>query len=130
MKKIALLLILTLVAATASAADWVDKTLRSMTLDEKIGQLLLPYVGSGGFRPQGSEEFQKLRDSLTKYHLGGYHVMTGDPAGVALLVNDLQRASKLPLLITADLEGGTGFIMRGATRLPLGLAIGAAGSEE
>lgn len=129
MRRLSMIALL-LLAANTFAADWVDTTLRSMTLEQKVGQLLLPYAPEGGFRGAGSDEFQALRNDLTTYHLGGYHVRKGDPVAVALLINDLQKASRIPLLITADLEGGTGYVMPGATRLPLGMGIGATGSEE
>ena len=100
-----------------------------MTLDEKIGQLLVP-VTWGGFKSAGSEEFQKLQRDVVDYHVGGYHVGSGDAAGIAVVVNELQRAAKIPLMITADLEGGAGYVMFGATRFPLAMAIGATGSEK
>jgi beta-N-acetylhexosaminidase len=131
-KILAILLLIT--ATTALAADkksnaWVEKTLRSMTVDEKIGQLLIP-VTWGGFKSADSEEFQKLRRDVVEFHVGGYHVGSGDAAGIAVVINELQRAAKIPLLTTADLEGGAGYVMFGATRFPLAMAIGATGSEK
>ena len=130
-------------AVTASAQDrrteaWIERTLRSMSVDEKIGQLIVPPV-AGGFRNVQSPEFEKIRTQLTQLHLGGMHVFGysshrpqagGDAAGVALLIHDMQRTATIPLLITADFEGGVGYIIPGATRFPLAMAIGATGSEE
>jgi beta-N-acetylhexosaminidase len=116
---------------------WVEKTLRSLTVDEKIGQLLIPPV-AGGFRNVESPEFDVVRRNLTSFHLGGYHVFGysshrpnagGDAAGVALLVHDMQRTAKVPLLITADFEGGVGYVIPGATRFPLAMALGATGRK-
>ena len=120
------------------ADAWVEKTLRSLSVDEKIGQLLIPPV-AGGFRNLDSPEFGLIRHNLSNFHLGGYHVFGysahrpnagGDAAGVALLIHDMQRTAKVPLLITADFEGGVGYIIPGATRFPLAMALGATGSEE
>jgi beta-N-acetylhexosaminidase len=108
---------------------WVEKIFRSMTLDEKIGQLLVPAV-AGGFRNIESEDFQKLRRDIVEFHVGGYHTFGGDAAGVAALLNDLQKLAKIPLLTTADLEGGAGYVIGGATRFPLAMAIGATGQEK
>ena len=108
---------------------WVERTLRSMTVDEKIGQLLVP-VTWGGFKSAGSEDFQKLQRDVVDYHVGGYHVGSGDAAGIAVVINELQRSAKIPLMITADLEGGAGYVTFGATRFPLAMAIGATGSEK
>ena len=107
---------------------WVEKALKAMTLDEKVGQLLIPTV-TGGFRNTESDDFQKLRHDVVDLHVGGYHTFGGDAAGVASLLNDLQRMAKIPLLTTADMEGGAGYIIAGATRFPLAMAIGATGNE-
>jgi len=107
----------------------VEKTLRAMSVDEKVGQLLIP-VTRGGFKSVASEDFQKIRADVVDSHVGGYHVGSGDVAGIALTINELQRLAKVPLLITADLEGGPGYVMFGATRFPLAMAIGATGSEQ
>ncbi len=101
-----------------------------MTLDEKIGQLIIPAgPTSGGFRPIDSDEMNTIRRNIVEFHVGGYHTFGGDPAGNALMINEMQRTSKLPLLITADLEGGPGYVLFGATRLPLAMAIAATGDE-
>src|SRR5262249_20164643 len=53
-----------------------------------------------------------------------------DPAGVAVLINHMQGLARVPLMITADFEGGVGYRYQGATRLPRAMAIGATGSED
>ena len=121
------------VSMTASAQRrndaWVEKTFRVMTLEEKIGQLLVPVVRSG-FRSVDSEDFTKLRRNIVDFKVGGYHVVGTDPAGLAVLINDMQRLAKVPLMITADLEGGTGYVIPFATRFPMAMAMGATGSEQ
>jgi beta-N-acetylhexosaminidase len=115
------------------AADhsWVEQTLASMTLDEKIGQLIIPAT-VGMFLSQDSDVFQQIRRDITEFHVGGYHMLgevniLHEPAGVALLINHLQQLSKVPLWITADFEGGVGLRYIGATRLPRAMAMGATG---
>lgn len=113
---------------------WVEKTLGSMTLDEKVGQLIIPAT-IGMFLSQDSDAFKEIRRDITEFHVGGYHMLgevntIHEPAGVALLINHLQRIAKLPLLITADFEGGVGLRYLGATRLPRAMAIGATGDPE
>lgn len=134
MKKHAITLLVALTMTFAASAKdanekWVERTLRSLTLDEKVGQLLVP-VTRGGFRNVESDEFAVLRRDIVDLHAGGYHVAQGDPAGVAVLINEMQRVAKVPLMITADFEGGVGFVIPGATRFPLAMAIGATGSED
>jgi len=117
-----------------AGAAWVNQTLASMTLDEKIGQLIIPAV-VGMFMSQDSEAFQQIRRDITEFHVGGYHMLgevnnLHEPAGVALLINHLQATAKVPLWITADFEGGVGLRYIGATRLPRAMAMGATTNPE
>jgi beta-N-acetylhexosaminidase len=120
--------------AKPAERSWVEKTLGSLKLDEKIGQLIIPAV-VGMFLSQDSEAFEQIRRDITEFHVGGYHMLgevniLHEPAGVALLLNHMQKLSKLPLWITADFEGGAGLRYTGATRLPRAMAMGATASEE
>src|SRR5690348_11064558 len=57
------------------AVAWVSKTLRSMTLDQKLGQMLmLPYYG--GFTSEESPEFTELRRQVEENHIGGLMLHT------------------------------------------------------
>ena len=117
---------------TRDQQKWVDHTLAQMTLEERIGQVLFA-VSSGRFTNLESDEFQTIKDNIQKYHLGGYHVegySGGDPTSGALLVKRMQELAKVPLLITADFEGGVGYQFAGATRFPRGMAIGATGNPQ
>jgi beta-N-acetylhexosaminidase len=114
--------------------SWVEKTLASMSLDEKIGQLIIPAT-VGMFLNQDSEVFKQARRDVTEFHVGGYHMLgevniLHEPAGVALFINRLQELSKLPLWITADFEGGAGLRYIGATRLPRAMAMGATANPD
>ena len=54
---------------------WVKSTLRGMTLEEKLGQLLMvTYYGE--FTSAESPEFQELAREVEKYHIGGLVVET------------------------------------------------------
>jgi beta-N-acetylhexosaminidase len=116
------------------AEAWVEKTLGSLSLDQKIGQLIIPAV-VGMFMSQDSETFQQISRDITEFHVGGYHMLgevnsLHEPAGVALLINRLQELARLPLWITADFEGGVGLRYIGATRLPRAMAMGATYNPE
>ncbi|HXH07216.1 MAG TPA: glycoside hydrolase family 3 N-terminal domain-containing protein [Vicinamibacterales bacterium] len=138
-------------ALDRAAERWVRETLRRLTLDEKIGQLLVPSLNSS-FTSVDSEEFERLRHLVHDLHIGGIHVFgggesvanlilspaygssglarKGDPYVAAALLNRLQRESKVPLLATADFEGGVGYILDGGTRLPRAMALAAAGDPD
>lgn len=113
---------------------WVDRTLSAMSLDEKVGQLIIPAT-IGMFLARESETFQQVMRDVTEFHVGGYHMLgevnnLHEPADVALLINHLQELAKVPLWITADFEGGVGLRFIGATRLPRAMAMGATGSQD
>jgi beta-glucosidase-like glycosyl hydrolase len=134
-------------ATEKQAAAWVKKTLAKMTLDEKIGQLVVPGL-NGVYTPSDSDAADKLARLVRDGRVGGFHVfgggealppallnpvygvagskaIKGDALAIAALLNRLQRASRLPLLFTADFEGGAGYIVGGATRMPRAMALGA-----
>ena len=98
MRHITAILLFAAAIPLSASNRWVEKTLRSMTLDEKIGQMLMPGNPLGAFRNLDSDELTKMRAEVVDYHAGGYHVFGGDPAAVALIVNELQRQAKVPLL--------------------------------
>ena len=119
---------------TKTEASWVETTMAALSLDEKIGQLIIPAT-VGMFMSQDSDTFQQVRRDINEFHVGGYHMLgevniLHEPAGVALLINHMQEMSKLPLWITADFEGGVGIRYIGATRLPRAMAIGATANPE
>lgn len=126
----AAVLLLLILPATALPADpWVERTLRSMTVDEKIGQMLQARSGPGAFRATDSDDLAEVRRAITEFHVGSLHVGIGDAAVIALTLNEMQRLAKVPLLTAHNLEGGTGYVLYGATRMPLAMAIAATGHE-
>jgi beta-N-acetylhexosaminidase len=153
----ALLLVAGLLAAparmaTAPALDrqaeqWVAQTFKKLTLDEKVGQMLVPSFEST-FMSADSERFEALARLVQEYRVGGFHVfggsqpvpgvllnqsyagvLLGQPLAAAATINRLQSLSAIPLLNTADFEGGAGFRISGSTGFPRAMAFGAAGDE-
>src|SRR5947209_19891806 len=56
-----------------AAERWVEQTAGKLTLDEKIGQLIVPSVESG-FLSTDSDGFDELARLVREYHVGGFHV--------------------------------------------------------
>jgi len=121
--------------------SWVERTFRELTLREKVGQLIMPWV-LGDFAPEGSPSHERVVGYIEEQGIGGLIMSVGTPVEVAAKLNDLQRHAKIPLLVAADLETGAGFRLRGAVYMPgtidLGgatnfpslMAVGAAGDED
>ena len=117
---------------------WAEKTLRKMSVEEKVGQLFMVWARAE-FLNTKSADYQKLRDEISNYHLGAFAMSvpyeppflyrTG-PYEAASLLNRLQNDSKLPLLVAADFEVGLGNRLNGATGFPAAMALGATGKPE
>jgi beta-N-acetylhexosaminidase len=105
--------------------DWASRTLRSMTLRQKVGQMMMPFV-LGDYAPEGSPSHERVLTMITDNEIGGLIVSVGSPGEVALKLNDFQRHSRHPLLVSADLETGAGYRMRGAVFMPAGTELGGA----
>lgn len=101
---------------------WVEDTLKSMNLNEKIGQLFL-VIGLS----DKEEDILKLYDDT---HFGGI-MYRPEPAERLKSKNEkLQKHAKIPVLIAANLEtGGNGAILEG-TDFGSQLQIGATGEKE
>lgn len=100
---------------------WVDSTLRSMTLDEKIGQLFM----IAAYSNQGEAYETEIEQQIRKYHIGGLIFFQGDPARQVKLTNRYQKAAKYPLLIGLDAEHGAGWRLKSAMEFPKMGIIGA-----
>jgi beta-N-acetylhexosaminidase len=117
---------------------WAQKTLQKLSLEEKIGQLFMVWVRAE-FLNVNDPQYLQLRDSMRKYHLGGFTMTVrwdppflyrNQPYEAAELLNRLQQDSKLPLLIAADFERGVTMRLHGATEFPHAMAFGAGGKLE
>jgi beta-glucosidase-like glycosyl hydrolase len=129
-------------------ARWVEQTLKRLTLDEKIGQVIVPSVDST-YLSSDSDVFEQLVKLAREYHVGGFHVfggsepapsvllnpaygtvILGQPHAAASTLNRLQAIASVPLLNTADFEAGVGFRIAGATTFPRQMALGAAAADD
>lgn len=92
---------------TRKEEDWVRKTLRSLTLDEKIGQLIMADANIV-FWNRDSEEYKKLRHQIADNKVGGAILFRSEVWPTAIITNRWQEMAKVPLLISSDLEMGVG----------------------
>ncbi len=111
------------------AEKWVEKTLKSLTLREKIGQMVMVRM-SGEFANLNSEKFAESRRQVEENHLGGFIVFRGEANSIAALTNEMQRLSKLPLLFAADYERGLRMQLRTGTPFTTNMGVGATGDTQ
>ena len=106
----------------------VDGVLAKLTPRQKIAQLVVPWLG-GNYMALDDSAFQIATRWVDTLEVGGIIISVGSPYDIAAKLNTLQRRSKLPLLISADLEWGAGMRVVGATAFPMIMAAGATGDE-
>ncbi len=115
---------------------WAQKTLKKLTLEDKIGQMLLVWARAE-FLNLDSPEYTRLHEMIHKYHLGSFgltvpvdgpFVLRNQPYEAAMMTNQLQLDSGLPLLIGADFERGLSMRLYGTTVFPHAMAFGADGN--
>ena len=102
--------------------------LDSLTVREKVGQLIMPWL-IGSYAPLEGDAFDNAAKWIDDFGVGGIIISIGSPLDAAAKLNALQRRSKLPLIIAADLEYGAAMRMIGATAFPPPMAFGATGRE-
>lgn len=114
---------------SADAIKWADKELKRMSLEEKIGQLIAVGVNAT-FLNQDSEAFKAIRHQVVDNHVGGIILFRGPVYESVVLVNRMQELAKYPLLISADLEAGSGMRFDDTVNFPWNMAIAATGDPD
>lgn len=100
---------------------WVDSIYNTMTLEEKIGQLFMVQVFSDKNEAHKSEILKQIKEQ----HIGGVIFSKGGPMRQAKLNNELQSASKIPLLVGMDAEWGLSMRLDSTYAFPWNMTLGA-----
>jgi beta-N-acetylhexosaminidase len=111
------------------ALKWANEQLRRMSLEEKIGQLISVGINAT-FLNQDSDAFKALRHQVEDNHVGGIILFRGPVYESVVLVNRMQQISRYPLLVSADLEAGSGMRFDDTVNLPWNMAVGATDNPE
>ena len=107
------------------SSDWVESTLKGLTLREKAAQMVWPTL-LGDYTSGDSPQWQHLTDYIKNEKVGGFTISVGSPTEVASKLNALQEMSSIPLVFGADLEAGAGFRARGGYFIPNAIDLGGA----
>lgn len=83
---------------TDEDVKWVEDTIASMTLEEKVGQLFV--------QMRHSLDPEDIKRTLNSYHQGGLRWQGGDRKQVYEQNKTYQEASRIPLLIAANCDNG------------------------
>ncbi|MFL6436166.1 MAG: glycoside hydrolase family 3 protein [Terriglobales bacterium] len=126
------------VQLTSDGNKWAEKTLKKMSLEEKIGQMI-QIRAYADFLNVESDEYRQVSDAIKKYHLGSIilTVRISDgllvkdlPYEAAAITNLFQKESKLPLLVAADFERGLSMRLNETPAFPHAMAFGATFNPE
>ncbi len=101
--------------------QWVDSVYNQMSLDERIGQLIIINVTGDN----DSANRQKLVGLVRDQHAGGVLFSKGTPENQAELTNLAQENARVPLMITFDGEWGLSMRLDNTTRFPKNMMLGA-----
>jgi beta-N-acetylhexosaminidase len=119
-------------SSTSPPAVDVDALLAQMSLEQKIGQMIISGVPGRTLSPEAENLIQR-------YAIGGvvyFGPNTQAPSQVLALSQDLQRVAAgsgrgIPLMIAVDHEGGRIFrFAEGLTHFPSAMALGSANSVD
>jgi beta-N-acetylhexosaminidase len=112
--------------------------LKSLSLRDRIAQLVIG-VCYGDAPSSRSPELQKYRHWVRDMRIGGLivnnHVQYGlvryaEPHTLALFLNQMQKLSKVPLLVGGDFERGSSMRVTDTTKFPYSMAYAAARDVE
>lgn len=109
-------------ADTLGQKQWVDSVYFQMSLDQKIGQLMMVRA----YSKSDNADVKKITELIENYHIGGICFFQGSPVRQVELINEYQKKSKVPLLISIDGEWGAGMRFPNNTiSFPRQLTLGA-----
>lgn len=112
--------------ATVPRHDKPIPRIEELSLDEKIGQLFA-IRGFGVFMSESSSRYRDLRDAVANDRVGGVVWFASNVYETAEVTRRLQAASRVPLLVSADLEAGLGMRFLDTTFWPPAMAVAATG---
>ncbi|TXK45799.1 glycoside hydrolase family 3 [Pontibacter qinzhouensis] len=110
-----------LLDALENPSGWVDSVYNTLTLEERIGQLIVIEA----FSNKGPKYEAEVLQLIQKHRIGGLIFFQGGPVRQAKLTNTYQAASKVPLLITMDAETGIGMRLDSTVQYPFQMMLGA-----
>ncbi len=123
------------VQLTEEGDRWAHKTLRTLSVEEKVGQLLMVRA-LAEFQNVESADYQRVRNEIQRFHVGSVLLtvradngllLRNPPYEAAVMTNRLQSESTLPLLVAADFERGLSMRLLATPSFPHAMAFAATG---
>lgn len=108
---------------------WVEEKLRSMSISEKVGQMIVAKVDAR-YESCLDPQYIFISRLASEGKIGGIMFLKGDLLSAGMLANHFQAVSNIPLLVSADMERGLAMRLEGATKFSPAMAVSAAGDPE
>ncbi len=101
--------------------EWVDSVMRTMTLEEKIGQLVVAQVSPS----TDANNRAWIKRLVEQHYIGGLIYNRGTLMEQAELTNYAQSITSVPLMVTIDGEWGLSMRFNDAIEYPRNMVLGA-----
>ena len=108
-------------AEIEKANQWVNETYKSLSQDEKLGQLFIVAL----YTNKDEAHINSVRNIVLNEKIGGLILMQDDAAKEITLVNEFQKKSKIKLMIGMDAEWGLFQRIAAAHKFPWAMTLGA-----
>lgn len=100
---------------------WVDSVFKKLNKRERIAQLFMVRAHTD----KGKAYEDSIAEVIKKERIGGVVFFQGGPGRQAILTNQYQSLSKVPLLIAMDAEWGLGMRLDSTISYPYQMTLGA-----
>lgn len=100
--------------------------MKTLSPEERIAQLIMVAAWSN----RGDEHREQMLQMIREKKIGGVVFFQGGPGRQAALINQYQRASKVPLLVAMDAEWGLGMRLDSTISYPYQMMLGAVGDND
>lgn len=110
---------------TSREKKWADSVLRTLSLDERIAQMMMVPAWSN----QGAAHIAQIENLVSNYKVGGIIFFQGDPMTQAYQTNYYQQLSKIPLFISMDAEWGLSMRIKNLDKFPFAMTLGAGATD-
>ena len=125
MKRILLLLMICVMpmCALGQKQDRVERMMRKMSVRDKVGQLFI--INYGHYTPEG-----EIEEMIKKDRIGGLIIMEVGMEQYANQMNEFQKLSRIPLVISIDGEWGASMRFDTLTQFPRNMQLGALSNKD
>jgi beta-N-acetylhexosaminidase len=110
---------------TVYNTNWVDSVLNSLSLEQKIAQLMMIRVQTD----QAQSYYDEKARLVQQYNIGGVAFFKGTPHRQLMFTNQLQSLVQTPLLVAMDAEWGPSMRLDSTLQFPRQMSLGAIRGE-